>query len=687
MAVELRPSNGMGGLWNRFLTSVGIRKSLGPLAMDNWFWMPPRLMMEQTEQLDFPYKQLGWVYASIRTIAENIARLPFKVYTGDDDNPKEVKKGPLYDLFLNPNPFMTQEQLWEATLIFLGLYGECFWVLTRDNITQVPTEIWTFNPSRFEPVWDKDRKVLLGWKYTAGPNDVFVFRQDQILQFKYYNPYDDLRGLSPLDSIKIALDYDYYSDIWNKTYFKNGVRVSGFIQVPESMTDEEFNRLEMQVSDKHQGPSKAHKIAIITNGGTFQEAKILQKDMDFPNMKKMTRELVFGVMKTNAVVMGLYQDIQSYEGVKTAHKMFWEECLQPKIKYLEGVTWAKLCSKITGGREWCAFDITNVEAFHDYYATRILTAEKMAKIGWTANAINAKLGLGMADVPWGDVWWAPMNMVPIDSPEKPMLPAPGPAKPPAEGGGSSPAKPKPTKDEELYRAAWSRYMTKQAPMEDLLKGKLSRLLFDQRKAVLSAVYSGKTEDIFSKVGETKRFTRLFYAFYPMCLKVGHEMLVEEIGDIPGNEFDIQLPETLNYFEARIKKIPNEIVSRIGMQVDKILEESKGASAEEIAYKIRELYNKIGKRVITIARTETSAVINAGRVLQMQKQGVTYHRWVSSRNEKSRQSHKDLDGKVVKLGDSFLREYTLRWPCDMYAPAEEIINCLCFTIAEKEGANG
>lgn len=670
---------------DRLLSATVARKrTIGPLPADNWFWMPSRLLAEQSSSVNYPYKESGWVYASIKTISENIARLPFKLYQGSEDDPNVIETGPMYDLFLNPNPFMTQEILLEATFIFLGLRGEAFWILDRSNVTEIPTAIWTFDPARFSPIWDKDRKNLMGWKYTAGPNNEFVFSLDEIIHFKYFNPYDDLRGLAPLESIKIAIDYDYYADVFNRQYFKDGVRVSGFITVPEGMDDDEYNRLDAQINEKHAGYTKAHKIAIITGGGVFTEARINQKDMDFINLKKITREIIFGVYKTNAVVMGLYEDIQSYEGVKTAHKMFWEECLQPKIYYFENLLWAKFFSKIKGGKVWGAFDLANVEAMHDFYAAKLASAEIMTKIGWTANSINKRLQLGMGDTPWGDAWWAPMGLRPITSIEDGQPPEPEPV----DSGNDSdeddtktPPK-KPTKDEELYSTLWSRFISKQSPLEDLMKSKLSRWIFDQRKSVLAAVFAGKRDRVFDREEEGKKLAKIFFVFYPMCLKIGSETIQEELGNLPGYEFDIQLPETLSYFDMRMRKIPNEIATRIGNQIAKILEDNKEEKVEVIAYKIRELYNKIGKRVSTVARTESSAVINMGRVLQMQRQGVRYHKWISSRNEKSRETHRGLEGKVVKLGESFLKDQLLRWPCDMSGQPEMIINCLCFTIPEK-----
>jgi HK97 family phage portal protein len=656
--------------------------AVGPLKDDKFIWMPLRLMMEQADSVNYPYKESLWVYASIKCIAENIGRLPFRLLSGDEADANVLTSGPLYDVFLNPNPFMTQELLFQATMIYLGLRGECHWYLDRENPSAVPKEIWPLDSARMEPIWyenkDKLVKAIVGWKYRVDGNESITFPIHEIIHFKYFNPYDPVRGMSPLEALRLAVDTSYYADVYNKNFFKNGVSVSGFLTYPPDvdLDDDQYKRLIDQLNERHGGYSKSHKIMIATGGATFTQAKLSQRDMEFIKLKELNMTEIFGAYKVNAVIMGIYKDIQSYEGVKTAHKMFWEECLLPKVSYIEGVLWSTFFSKLST-KAWGKFDLANVEALHDSYQGKIETAEKMVNMGWPLNAVNKRLQLGMPNVAWGDVSWMPYTLIPISGPERPVIPSDVDGDPNNEPPAEEPDKEELDKEDESKKLQWSRFITRQRPVEDLFKSKLSRFIFEQRKTVLSNIYA-KSETLLDVPQESERLAKIFYSLYPLSMQAGREMLLEDLGisEVEGVEIELDI---LNYTKMRGSLVPSFIVSTIVRQLQKALEGK--TTVEERALRVREVYNTIGKRVAIIARTESGALINMGRILQMFRQGVTYHRWISSKEGHGRSAHKKLDGKVVKIGKSFLPNETLRWPGDLKASASQVISCLCFTVPE------
>ena len=60
----------------------------------------------------------------------NAASVPYRVYTGDEEDPTEVLSGPLYDFFDRPNPEWSRGEFWELTVLYLMLPpGEVFWLL------------------------------------------------------------------------------------------------------------------------------------------------------------------------------------------------------------------------------------------------------------------------------------------------------------------------------------------------------------------------------------------------------------------------------------------------------------------------------------------------------------------------------------------------------------------------------
>ncbi|MCH1570409.1 MAG: minor capsid protein [Longimicrobiales bacterium] len=83
------------------------------------------------------------------------------------------------------------------------------------------------------------------------------------------------------------------------------------------------------------------------------------------------------------------------------------------------------------------------------------------------------------------------------------------------------------------------------------------------------------------------------------------------------------------------------------------------------------------RADRIARTETIKANNGARVHEMQANDIERHQWLSSRDRAVRDTHKSLDGTIVKVGEPF--KAGLTFPGDRSADAREVVNCRCSTI--------
>ena len=292
------------------------KKGVGPMVDDGRIYRSLRSYLESIDSMEVtdPYEKSVWVFASINAIAQNISRVPFYLYT---EKTKDIKtiidSGPLYDLFTNPNPFTITNTLFFSTVLFMELYGEAFWIFEgRDNITEIPKEIWVVNPGRFSPVIEKDSTFRGYWKYETEFKTV-IFAPHEILHLKYYNPYDDIRGLSPIEASRSGVEQDYFANKYNKQFFKDGISLSGIIKAPDFLTDEQYNRLKNQFSERHAGYGNAHKVGIIEGGADFVATKAMsQRDMEFSVLKNVIRGEILAAFKTNEVVLGNYSNIQCY---------------------------------------------------------------------------------------------------------------------------------------------------------------------------------------------------------------------------------------------------------------------------------------------------------------------------------------------------------------------------------------
>ena len=690
------------------------QKGVGPLKDDLTIYRSLRNLFSSQGEVVKPYSQSVWVYATIKSIAMNISRTPFVAYQGKygDAEEKEIIEWPQeYNVFKRPNPFMSMEMLIEAISTYLDLRGEVFLILEgRNNVTEMPKEIWAFDPLRFDPIFVDKGKTLIGWKY-VGLEDV-SFALHEIIHIKYFNPYDDYRGLSPLTAAQTSIDQEYFANQYNKAFFKEGAPTGGFIEVEEGLTEIQYNRLLSQQEDRHKGASKAHRLGILEGGAKFVEARISQKDMDFIESKKMSREEIFAVYKTNPVAMGIFEDVKSYEGSKEARKSFWQECIIPREELIVNTLWWSLFSKIGSGQIWGEFDRSTIEALQEDFDKKLAVAERMANMGWPINAINKRFALGMQDVPWGDVTWKPLGMMPVSSSEGATFPTeevPAQETPKSLNAGLNIKLPYPAKVEivpkiilpakftlikkstqnkfaeaEIY---WKMFLAKQIPLEKIFHSKVKRFLFEQRSRVLEKLHSSMAKDlsdeIFNEGSEVKAMQKLVRPLYELSLKNGAEMAAEQVGNA-SFVFNPLDKDFLGYMEMRLTKIPRGMVTTIKEQLREGITEgiTLGETVNELAERVKGIYNVASSRALTIARTESASSINAGRFIQLEKEGVKQHEWVTALDEAVRDSHKALEGSIAEIGEEF--EFRgkggfsgssgLKYPGDMDGEPGEIINC-------------
>lgn len=677
---------------DRFLGKFGYsKKGVGPLIDDSRIYRSLRSLLASSDSLEVeePYQKSVWVFASVNAIAQNISRVPFYIYTEKNKDVKKViQTGPLYDLFMNPNPFMISSTLFFATVLFMELYGECFWLFEdRENVTEIPSEIWCVSPTRFEPVIDKNKMFRGYWKYEVGDFKT-IFAPHQILQFKYFNPYDEIRGLSPIEASKSGVEQDFFANKYNKQFFKDGASLSGIIRAPDFLTDDQFNRLRNQFEERHSGYSNAHKVGIIEGGADFLETKAMsQRDMEFATLKTVIRGEILAAFKTNEVVLGNYENIQSYEGIANAHASFWKETLLPKIIYLEDFLWAKFFSKIDGGKYWGGFDTSVIEALREDFGAKVEMAKTLVEMGYPINAINRRLDLGFEDFEWGNTWWVKVGVVPVESimngevssPTSPTTPTEEPNEEPDEEPEEEPEE-SPPEDEPIEPdegktivdiskrddALWSAFIARQVPLEDIFKNKIKRFLFGQRKRVLTDIYQDNYS--FNFDSEVKLLSNLLIPIYDLAKDAGVELLKEELSFDSVNDSEIE-----SFIMDRVKFSSHTITKTILKQIENALTEE---NLEVRAEKIKKIYNRTNNRIETIARTESCAIINGIRFTLMKNSGITYHKWIC-KSEKGR--HDKLNGKVVRIGESFDDSITLRYPNDRLAPISNVINCRCLTV--------
>lgn len=163
--------------------------------------------------------------------------------------------------------------------------------------------------------------------------------------------------------------------------------------------------------------------------------------------------------------------------------------------------------------------------------------------------------------------------------------------------------------------------------------------------------------------------------------------------VPGEDFllyNLSRPEVNKiaevYFDRGLGRVV-EIGERIRTLVRDTLVEGmrEGEAVEDLSKRVKDVFNASAARATTIARTEAQIALNGG-TQERYKRSIPNGKiqWLSSRDSLVREQHVQVDGEVVVVGGMFSNG--LEHPCDPSGPADEIVNCRCYTIAIIEDFN-
>lgn len=257
-------------------------------------------------------------------------RLWEKATSGLPEDRTEVTDHPALTVWRRPNPFMTTSELVETCGQHYELTGE-WWMLASTSGENIPpSELWPLRPDRMRPVPHQE-DYLAGYEYTCGSETV-PLGLHEVIFIRRPNPYDIYRGLGPVQAILVDLDSNRYSAEWNRAFFVNSAEPGGIIEIPESLDDDEFKKLRSRWREQHQGVAQAHRVALLERG-KWVDRKYTQRDMQFRELRDLSREIVREAFRVSKTMLGMSEDVNRATA-QAAEYVFSKWLIVPRLERL-----------------------------------------------------------------------------------------------------------------------------------------------------------------------------------------------------------------------------------------------------------------------------------------------------------------------------------------------------------------
>jgi HK97 family phage portal protein len=293
------------------------------------------------------------------------------------------------------------------------IWGKTFWAIEKDPGGR-PREIWWMKGSRVRPVPDS-KKYLRGFLYesTLGGQDI-RFEPDEVVWFRYPHPLDEYGSLSPIVAARLAADTSSAMMRSNRALHDQGLQIAGIVAPRDKriqFTPEQATQLESDLQRRFAGADKAHRWAVLRYEAEFKPVNISPKDAEFVNGLGLTGRMIYNAF---GVPSALLNDLEhaTLANVRELQTALWEHALVPDLGLRAGDIREQFLPMF--GRhgvetaDHCAFDFGGVTALQKALSeTWDRDRQAMDSGALTINEWRRRQG--MPPVPWGDVWWAPVN--------------------------------------------------------------------------------------------------------------------------------------------------------------------------------------------------------------------------------------------------------------------------------------
>lgn len=232
--------------------------------------------------------QMMAVWRCISLLASGVASLPTNVYAEHPNGRREPIDTPGW---LNkPRAWQAGIDFWHRVMVSLLLDGNAFIWTQRNNNGRI-IGMRVLDPSQVDVI-EKDSGDVL---FTVGGEP---FDRSWILWIPAFTAPWQLRGLSPIEFARQAIDLSLTVEEYGARFFHQGTSMAGVIQHPGTPDKDEASMLRDMFKKKHSGINNSHAIGILTGGAEWTNITITPEQAQFLETRRFQKgeiALLFGV--------------------------------------------------------------------------------------------------------------------------------------------------------------------------------------------------------------------------------------------------------------------------------------------------------------------------------------------------------------------------------------------------------
>jgi HK97 family phage portal protein len=538
-----------------------------------------------------------------------------------------VLSGPMFELLKQPNPQLSLGAFNAVLQAWIDLKDEAFVIYERDKSGAI-VELWPAAPQWVRV--ENNGSITVQWPGTGARVHVPEGEFAWILNPNPADPYG--RGYGIGDALADDLDTDEAAAKFVKAFFRNSAKPDVLLILKNVKDRAQLEQAKEYWEGQLRGAGKNNRVHFAAGEVDLKEFGQGFKDT---NVVALREDIAARVRQTYGISPELFGALDSSNRatITQALRILDLTVIQPRLKRLRDF-WQLVADRVEPG--------VLVEVRSNLPEDREFTLEVLRSAPWAASINEWRALGGLAPVEDGDRYVVPYTLTTVESFDELSMPE---IKEPAP---EALAAPEPVK----MLAAPVRKMS-DADINEVLEALQPSTL--TRRA--GPVYKANVEEWGVKA-------------------------MEELG--VSDEFNMLKPFVVNHLRdfssKRIVGINQTTQREIGSALSKGL--AAGEGAVDLAKRVREVFDTATRaRSVLIARTEACRSSNFATTEAWTQSGiVTGKQWVATPDDRTRDTHAELDGTIVEMGEPFeIGGAQAEFPGDFDDPAETC-NCRCTVAA-------
>ncbi|MEL7127943.1 MAG: phage portal protein [Pseudomonadota bacterium] len=294
--------------------------ALSQLGSAQWGGRSPQALMRDG------YLRNAIVHRCVRMVAEAAASIRLVSSHGE-----------AMRLLDRPMPEDTGTTLLERLYVDLHTTGNGYLEAVFLEPGGKPAGLQTLKPTRMKANLDR-KGWISGWIYKVDRHERTIRRDTKgwlpILQIKHFHPENDAYGLSPLSAARQAIDLHNAGADWAKALIDNSAKPSGALVYGRDgsrLTDEQFDRLKMELETAHSGPGNAGRPLLLEGGLDWKPMSLSPAEMDFLEARNNAAREIALALGVPPMLLGIPGD-NTYANYREANLAFWRQTILPLVQ-------------------------------------------------------------------------------------------------------------------------------------------------------------------------------------------------------------------------------------------------------------------------------------------------------------------------------------------------------------------